>query len=62
MPSTTCETDPVERHNLIRVPTYQAQIDRLKKQLFDELEARGGLNIPVRRPIGTQYYDRKLRR
>jgi N-acetylglucosamine-6-sulfatase len=56
------KTDPVEQHNLIRVPAYQMQIDQLKKQLFDELEARGGLNIPVRRPIGTQYYDRKLPR
>jgi N-acetylglucosamine-6-sulfatase len=56
------ETDPLERHNLIRVPAYQTRIDELKKQLFDELEASGGLNIPVRRPIGTQYYDRKLQR
>jgi N-acetylglucosamine-6-sulfatase len=56
------ETDPLERHNLIRVPAYQTRIDELKKQLFDELEASGGLNIPVRGPIGTQYYDRKLQR
>ena len=56
------DTDPLERHNLIRVPAYQTRIDELKKQLFDELEANGGLNIPVRRPLGTQYYERKLQR
>ncbi len=56
------KTDPVERHNLIRVPAYAEAIGTLKKQLFDELEASGGMNIPLRRPKGEQYYDRKLRR
>ncbi len=56
------ETDPVERHNLINVPGYQDQITKLQKQLFDELDASGGLTIPVRRPAGDRLDQRKLRR
>jgi len=56
------ETDPHERHNLIKVPIYQERIEGMRKQLFDELEATGGMQIPFRRPMGTQYYDRKLHR
>ncbi|RME95986.1 MAG: DUF4976 domain-containing protein, partial [Verrucomicrobia bacterium] len=53
-------TDPKERFNLIRVPAYQERIAALQKQLFDELEASGGLMIPVRRPAGEVLDDRKL--
>ena len=56
------QTDPHERHNLIDVPAYQQQIDSMKKQLFDELDASGGLMIPVRRPVGDRLDQRKLRR
>ena len=56
------KTDPVERHNLITVPAYQQQIAAMRKQLFDKLEAGGGMQIPLRRPAGVQFYDRKLRR
>jgi N-acetylglucosamine-6-sulfatase len=56
------QTDPLERHNLINVPGYREQIDALKKQLFDELEASGGLNLPIRRPAGDRLDQRKLRR
>jgi N-acetylglucosamine-6-sulfatase len=53
------QTDPHERHNLINVPVYQPQIEAMKKQLFDELEASGGLDIPVRRPAGERLDQRK---
>jgi N-acetylglucosamine-6-sulfatase len=53
------QTDPHERHNLINVPAYQEQIETLKKQLFDELEVSGGLDIPVRRPAGERLDQRK---
>jgi N-acetylglucosamine-6-sulfatase len=53
-------TDPHEQHNLVRVPAFQSQIADLQKQLFDELDARGGLNIPVRSPVGERLDDRKL--
>jgi len=56
------QTDPHERHNLIRVPAYQERIAAMKKQLFDELERRGGLQIPVRRPAGERLDQRKNRR
>ena len=56
------ETDPHERHNLIRVPAFQELVAQYREQLFTELEESGGLVVPFRRPKGEQYYDRKLRR
>ena len=56
------KTDPIERHNLIDTPAYKDQIAKLKKQLFDELQAGGGLQIPVRRPAGARLGQRKLKR
>jgi N-acetylglucosamine-6-sulfatase len=56
------ETDPHERHNLIKVPAYQELAAQLQAQLFAELDASGGLNIPVRRPAGDRLDQRKLRR
>ena len=55
------QTDPHERHNLINVPAYSEQIEAMKKQLFDEFEASGGLDIPVRRPLGERLDQRKNR-
>lgn len=55
-------TDPEERHNLIHVPAYRAQIESLRKQMFDEFEASGGLNAPIRPPAGERLDDRKLSR
>jgi hypothetical protein len=55
------KTDPHEQHNLINVPVYQDGITAMKKQLFDELEERGGLDIPVRRPQGERLDQRKNR-
>ncbi len=56
------QTDSHERHNLINVPAYSEYIESMKKQLFDELEAGGGLNIPVRRPLGERLDQRKNKR
>ena len=53
------KTDPHERHNLIGVPIYREQIETMKKRLFDELERHGGLQIPVRRPLGERLDQRK---
>jgi len=55
-------TDPHERHNLINVPAYAEQIAAMKKQLFDELEASGGLVLPIRPPAGERLDQRKLKR
>ncbi|MHC4692774.1 MAG: sulfatase family protein [Planctomycetota bacterium] len=56
------QTDPHERHNLINVPAYQEQIEIMKKQLFDKLEAGGGLGVPARRPLGERLDQRKNKR
>ncbi len=63
------QTDPHERHNLINVPAYAQQIEAMKQQLFDELEAGGPSlppgnagYIPVRRPVGERFDQRKNKR
>ncbi len=56
------ETDPHERYNLIDVPACRQQIEVMQGQLFDELEASGGLVLPLRRPAGERLDQRKLRR
>jgi N-acetylglucosamine-6-sulfatase len=55
------QTDPHERHNLISVPSCQGQIEAMRKQLFDELEASGGLDMRVQRPMGERLDQRKNR-
>jgi len=44
------------------VPAYHEQIAAIKKQLFDKLEASGGLDIPVRLPKGERLDQRKNKR
>ncbi len=56
------QTDPHERHNLIRVPAFGDQIAQMRKRLFDRLESSGGLEIPIRRPAGVRLDQRKLPR
>ncbi len=56
------ETDPWERHNLIDVPAFREKAAEMEKELFDLLEATGGMQIPLRRPRGEPYHDRKLPR
>lgn len=53
------ETDPLERHNLIDVPAFRQMIAEMEKDLFDLLESTGGMQIPLRRPQGEPYHDRK---
>ena len=56
------QNDPLERYNLINVPAYRERIEALKKRLFDEMQAGGGLDIPIRRPAGERLDQRKLPR
>ena len=44
------------------MPAFQEKIAEMREQLFSELEDRNGLNMPIRPPVGEQYYDRKLPR
>ncbi len=41
---------------------YREFAAAMQKQLFDELEASGGLILPIRRPKGARLDQRKLRR
>jgi len=52
------QRDPEEMHNLIQV--RPALADSLRNELFDRLEAGGAMNIPLRRPRGSQQDERKL--
>lgn len=56
------QTDPLERHNLIDVPAFRETGDGLRKRLFDELGASGGLQMPIFPPAGEPLHDRKLPR
>ena len=56
------ETDPHEKTNLIDIPAFANQIESMRTQLFEELDASGGLVLPIRPPKGVQFYDRKLQR
>lgn len=56
------QSDPLEQHNRIDLPRYQDLINEKHTQLFDEPAGPGGLKMPIRRPVGEQYHDRKLRR
>jgi len=56
------QTDPHERHNLINVPAFATHVEKLRAQLFAELGASGGLQIPIFPPTGEALIDRKLRR
>ncbi len=52
------QRDPQEMHNLVEVRSELA--DSLRNELFDRLEATGGLQIPLKRPRGPQFDERKL--
>ena len=56
------QTDPLERHNLIHVPAFAAQAEKLRTQLYEELGASGGLQLPIFPPTGDPLHDRKLPR
>ncbi len=56
------QTDPLERHNLIHVPAFAAQAEKLRAQLFGELGVSDGLQLPIFPPAGDPLHDRKLPR
>jgi N-acetylglucosamine-6-sulfatase len=56
------QNDPLERHNLIGVPAFKEQGEKLRRQLFDELEKSGGLRPSIVPPAGQPLHDRKLPR
>ena len=56
---TILQTDPHERHNLINVPAYRDRAAAMQRTLFDELESRDALRLPVRRPVGERLDESK---
>jgi N-acetylglucosamine-6-sulfatase len=56
------QTDPHERHNLIRVPAFQEQVTALQQQMFRELDGSGALTLPILPPAGERLDQRKNRR
>jgi N-acetylglucosamine-6-sulfatase len=48
------QSDPQEAHNLIDDPAKKALAAELRGRLFDELQATGGMQIPLREPRGGQ--------
>jgi N-acetylglucosamine-6-sulfatase len=47
------QADPLETRNLIRDPAHKETVARLNKELFDTLEATGGMNITLYRDRGS---------
>ncbi len=53
--------DPLETRNLIAEPRYSALVQKSNKQLFDTLEATGGMYIPLFRDRGEPQVLRRRR-
>jgi hypothetical protein len=41
---------------------FMDQVEAMRKQLFDELEMSGGLDLQVQRPLGERLDQRKNKR
>jgi len=41
------QADPLETKNLIRDPKYKKELTRMRKRLYEELRATGGMSIPL---------------
>ena len=50
--------DPYEENNLALQPGYRAQVNELRRELFTQLEATGGMQIPLRAPAGGRAANR----
>jgi len=48
------QEDPLETNNLIFNPERKATIQQMNKTLFDIMESRGAMEIPLRRDVGGQ--------
>jgi arylsulfatase A-like enzyme len=53
------QNDPNEMTNLINSPEHQELAKELKMRVFDWLKETGGMQIPMRVPIGFRAADRK---
>ena len=46
------QADPLEANNLIFAPGHEAIVQRMNRNLFDVLEATGGMSLPLTRDAG----------
>jgi N-acetylglucosamine-6-sulfatase len=46
------QADPLEANNLIFAPGHETIVQRMNQQLFDVLEATGGMSMPLSRDAG----------
>jgi arylsulfatase A-like enzyme len=53
------ETDPKEAKNLIANPQYREMATQMRNQLFAVMEQTGGMQIPLRAPMGNQFGQRR---
>ena len=54
------QTDPHEMVNLVHVPAYRDEVNRMRQRLFQRLEETDGMVIPLK-PAGTfQAAEREL--
>lgn len=53
------QADPGERYNLAEVPQFRELRDQMRSSLFDNLEARGAMQVPLRR-ASWQADERRL--
>lgn len=54
------QTDPAEQFNLINVPSYQQEVDRMRQRLFQRLAESGGMQIPLKPAGAWQAAEREL--
>ncbi len=46
------QQDPLEQRNLVADPAQKPLVAEMRRRLFEQLEATGGMQIPLRRPAG----------
>jgi N-acetylglucosamine-6-sulfatase len=54
------QTDPAEQFNLINVPSYQQEVNRMRQRLFQRLAESGGMQIPLKPAGAWQAAEREL--
>lgn len=54
------QSDPDEMHNLINVPSEQARVNAMQREMFDIFEANGAMDVRFRRPPPFQAGEKKI--
>ena len=54
------QSDPGEMHNLIAIPHYRSEAEKMHKMLFDKLSEYGATDVKFRRPGSYRLDERKI--